>query len=88
GDIKKQKLQLDLQGPLLKLALGLDGALDQGSWRGRLASGDVQTGGQDWKLQNPARLERLANGTLNFGAHCWASGDASLCGEDQRLMPD
>lgn len=88
GDIKKQKLQLDLQGPLLKLALGLDGALDQGNWRGRLASGDVQTGGQDWKLQNPARLERLANGTLNFGAHCWASGDASLCGEDQRLMPD
>ncbi|WP_248764854.1 translocation/assembly module TamB domain-containing protein [Pseudomonas protegens] len=88
GDIKKQKLQLDLQGPLLKLALGLDGALDQGNWRGRLASGDVQTGGQDWKLQSPARLERLANGTLNFGAHCWASGDASLCGEDQRLMPD
>ncbi|RBB95749.1 translocation/assembly module TamB, partial [Pseudomonas sp. MWU12-2115] len=31
GDIKKQKLQLDLQGPLLKLALGLDGALDQGN---------------------------------------------------------
>ena len=88
GDIKKQKLQLDLQGPLLKLALGLDGALYQGNWRGRLASGDVQTGGQDWKLQSPARLERLANGTLNFGAHCWASGDASLCGEDQRLMPD
>ncbi|NAN51637.1 translocation/assembly module TamB [Pseudomonas protegens] len=88
GDIKKQKLQLDLQGPLLKLALGLDGVLDQGNWRGRLASGDVQTGGQDWKLQNPARLERLANGTLNFAAHCWASGDASLCGEDQRLMPD
>ncbi|MDT3419883.1 translocation and assembly module TamB [Pseudomonas protegens] len=88
GDIKKQKLQLDLQGPLLKLALGLDGALDQGNWRGRLASGDVQTGGQDWKLQSPARLERLANGTLNFAAHCWASGDASLCGEDQRLMPD
>ncbi|MFJ7141801.1 translocation/assembly module TamB domain-containing protein [Pseudomonas protegens] len=88
GDIKKQKLQLDLQGPLLKLALGLDGALDQGNWRGRLASGDVQTGGQDWKLQSPAKLERLANGTLNFGAHCWTSGDASLCGEDQRLMPD
>ncbi|MGC5703715.1 translocation/assembly module TamB [Pseudomonas sp. NFXW11] len=88
GDIKQQKLQLDLQGPLLKLALGVDGTLDQGNWRGRLASGEIQSGGQDWKLQNPAKLERLANGTLNFGAHCWASGDASLCGEDQRLMPD
>ncbi|MCK9815628.1 translocation/assembly module TamB [Pseudomonas sp. MAFF 302046] len=88
GDIKNQALQLNLQGPLLKLVLGLDGVLNQGNWRGRLASGDVQTGGQDWKLQSPAKLEYLATGTLNFGAHCWASGDASLCGEDQRLMPD
>ena len=88
GDIKKQQLKLDLQGPLLKLALALDGTLDQGNWRGRLASGDIQTGGQDWKLQQPARLERLADGKINFGAHCWASGPASLCGEDQRLMPD
>ncbi|MGE7959579.1 translocation/assembly module TamB domain-containing protein [Pseudomonas sp. NPDC089530] len=88
GDIKNQKLQLDLQGPQLKLALGLDGSLNQGNWRGRLASGDIQTGGQDWRLQGPAKLEYLADGKLNFGAHCWTSGDASLCGEDQRLMPE
>lgn len=88
GDIKNQKLALDLQGPKLKLALGLDGALDKGNWRGRLASGDIQAGGQDWKLQNPAKLERLADGKINFGAHCWMSGPASLCGEDQRLMPE
>jgi len=88
GDIKNQKLSLDLQGPKLKLALGLDGTLDQGNWRGRLASGDIQAGGQDWKLQGPAKLERLADGKINFGAHCWQSGPASLCGEDQRLMPD
>uniref|UniRef100_UPI0020A171CB translocation/assembly module TamB domain-containing protein n=1 Tax=Pseudomonas migulae TaxID=78543 RepID=UPI0020A171CB len=88
GDIKNQKLTLDLQGPQLKLALGLDGNLDKGNWRGRLASGDIQAGGQDWKLQNPAKLERLADGKINFGAHCWMSGPASLCGEDQRLMPE
>jgi translocation and assembly module TamB len=88
GDIKKQKFSLDLQGPQLKLALGLDGALDQGNWRGRLASGDIQAGGQDWKLQGPAKVERLADGKINFGAHCWRSGPASLCGEDQRLMPE
>ena len=88
GDIKSQKLTLDLQGPKLKLALGLDGSLDKGNWRGRLASGDIQAGGQDWKLQGPAKLERLADGKINFGAHCWQSGPASLCGEDQRLMPD
>nr|WP_189664114.1 translocation/assembly module TamB domain-containing protein [Pseudomonas sp. SWRI111] len=88
GDIKSQKLNLDLIGPKLKLALGLDGNLDKGNWRGRLASGDIQVGGQDWRLQSPAKLERLADGQINFGAHCWLSGNASLCGEDQRLMPE
>ncbi|MCM2459981.1 translocation/assembly module TamB [Pseudomonas sp. CG7] len=88
GDIKRQSLSLDLQGPQLDTALALDGALDQGSWRGRLASGEVQAGGQAWRLQAPAKLERLADGTLNVGAHCWRSGEASLCGEDQRLMPE
>ncbi|MBD8669651.1 translocation/assembly module TamB [Pseudomonas lurida] len=88
GDIKYQKVQLDLAGPLVKLALALDGSLDKGNWRGRLASGDVQAGGQDWKLQAPAKIERLADGKLTFAAHCWVSGPASLCGEDQRLMPE
>ncbi|EPJ87188.1 translocation/assembly module TamB domain-containing protein [Pseudomonas sp. CFII68] len=88
GDIKQQKLNLDLQGPQLDTTLALDGALDQGNWRGRLASGDVQAGGQAWRLQAPAKLERLADGTLNVGTHCWRSGEASLCGEDQRLMPE
>lgn len=88
GDIKRQQLKLDLQGPLLKLALALDGNLDKGNWRGRLTSGRVQTGGQGWQLQQAAKLERLADGKLNFGAHCWVSGPSSLCGEDQRLMPE
>lgn len=88
GDIKQQKVQLDLAGPLVKLALALDGNLDHGNWRGRLASGAVQAGGQDWKLQAPAKIERLADGKLTFAAHCWVSGPASLCGEDQRLMPE
>ena len=88
GDIKRQSLNPDLQGPQLDTTLALDGALDQGSWRGRLASGEVQAGGQAWRLQAPAKLERLADGTLNVGAHCWRSGEASLCGEDQRLMPE
>ncbi|WP_122754559.1 translocation/assembly module TamB domain-containing protein [Pseudomonas viridiflava] len=88
GTLTAQQLKLDLQGPLLKLALALDGTLDNGNWRGRLASGNVQSGGQAWRLQQPAKIERLADGKLNFGAHCWLSGNASLCGEDQRLMPE
>nr|WP_251030460.1 MULTISPECIES: translocation/assembly module TamB domain-containing protein [Pseudomonas] len=88
GDLKQQKLTLDLQGPQLDTTLALDGALDQANWRGRLSSGDIQAGGQAWRLQAPAKLERLADGTLNVGAHCWRSGQASLCGEDQRLLPE
>ncbi|MBV6286941.1 translocation/assembly module TamB domain-containing protein [Pseudomonas aegrilactucae] len=88
GDIRQQQLQLALNGPQLKLDLGLDGLLDKGNWRGRLASGQIQAGGQDWRLQAPAKLQRLANGQLDFGAHCWRSGQASLCGEDQRLAPE
>ncbi|HCL55305.1 MAG TPA: hypothetical protein DIC37_19555, partial [Pseudomonas sp.] len=70
------------------LDVGLDGQLDDGDWRGRLATGRVQAGGQDWQLQAPAKLQRLASGQLDFGAHCWRSGQASLCGDDQRLAPE
>ncbi|MFY1019639.1 translocation/assembly module TamB domain-containing protein [Ectopseudomonas khazarica] len=88
GDLQRQALQLDLQGPLLTLALAVDGRLgEQGDWRGRIASGRVQSGGQDWQLQQAASLERLASGRLSLGAHCWQSGAASLCGGQQRLMP-
>ncbi|TDF86436.1 translocation/assembly module TamB [Pseudomonas sp. H9] len=88
GDIRQQQVELALDGPQLKLDLGLDGQLDKGNWRGRLASGEIQAGGQDWRLQAPAKLQRLASGQLDFGAHCWRSGQASLCGEDQRLAPE
>ncbi|QVM93343.1 translocation/assembly module TamB [Pseudomonas entomophila] len=88
GDARQQAATLALDGPQLKLDLALDGALSKGDWRGRLASGRIQAGGQDWQLQAPARLQRLASGQLDFGAHCWRSGQASLCGEDQRLAPE
>ncbi|EJO95353.1 hypothetical protein A471_02646 [Ectopseudomonas mendocina DLHK] len=88
GDARRQALQMDLQGPLLQLAMALDGTLnEQGDWRGRIASGRIQSGGQDWQLQQAASLERLASGRLTLGAHCWRAADASLCGGQQRLMP-
>jgi len=88
GDLRRQALELSLQGPLLQLALAADGTLsEQGDWRGRIASGRIQSGGQDWQLQQAASLERLASGRMSLGAHCWQSGEASLCGAQQRLMP-
>ncbi|MFB4392189.1 MULTISPECIES: translocation/assembly module TamB domain-containing protein [unclassified Pseudomonas] len=88
GDARQQALSLALDGPQLKLDLALDGTLASGDWRGRLASGRIQAGGHDWQLQAPARLQRLASGQLDLFAHCWRSGQASLCGEDQRLAPE
>ncbi len=88
GDQRQQQLELKLQGPLLRSSLALDGRLDKGTWRGRLSRGEVQSGGQDWRLQQPAKLERLATGQINLGAHCWRSGPASLCGGEQRLQPE
>ncbi|MDD0843521.1 translocation/assembly module TamB domain-containing protein [Pseudomonas sp. Gutcm_11s] len=92
GDRRQQRLSLDLQGEKLQAALALDGLLKQEtagwSWNGRLASGELRSGGQDWRLQQPASLARLADGRLNLGAHCWLSGTASLCGEAARLAPE
>ncbi len=88
GDRQRQQLDLNLKGPLLDLLLALEGKLDGSDWRGRLARGEVQAGAQDWRLEAPAKLERLAGGKMNFGAHCWRSGPASLCGGEQRLLPE
>jgi translocation and assembly module TamB len=88
GTLKAHQVKLGLRGPTVNLATALDGALDKGNWQGRLVTGSVQSGGQDWRLQRPAKLAYLADGRLEYGAHCWLSGSASLCGEDQRLMPE
>jgi len=88
GTSAQQAVTLGLDGPQLKLDLALDGVMAKGDWRGRLSSGRVQAGGQDWRLQGPAGVKRLASGQLDLGAHCWRSGQASLCGDDQRLAPD
>lgn len=88
GDQHQQSLELQLQGPLVQSQLALAGKLDKGNWRGSLSRGQVQSGGQDWRLQQPASLVRLASGQLSLGAHCWRSGNASLCGGEQRLLPE
>lgn len=92
GDRKHQRLDLRLEGPRLQSQLAFDGTYESApsgwNWRGRLASGELQAGDQDWRLQRPARLQRLADGRVELGALCWAAGDASLCGDDARLLPD
>lgn len=89
GDRRQQQAELSLKGPQLNLALTAGGTLaDNGDWKGQLARGSVAASGQNWTLRSPARIERLANGRLELGRHCWRSGGASLCGDDQQLLPD
>ncbi len=88
GNQRQQQMDLSLRGPKLQTSLALDGTLEQGNWRGRLSRADIQAGGQDWRLQAPASLVRLASGEIDLGAHCLRSGAASLCGENQRLQPE
>ena len=88
GNLQQHQLELSLSGPQLDSLLALEGGLKQGDWRGRLSRGELSSSGQDWRLQQPASLERLADGRLNLGAHCWRSGAASLCADNQRLLPE
>ena len=87
GDRQRQRLDLGLDGPRLELALGLDGGFEQGVWRGHLGRGQVRSGSQDWRLAQPATLERLVSGQISLGAHCWRAASASLCGQAQPLFP-
>lgn len=88
GTADKHQADLQLQGPLLDLALAFDGGLRGDDWIGRLLRGELSAEQQNWALQRPAKLQRFADGRLELGAHCWLSGPASLCAEDQRIMPD
>ncbi len=88
GTRERHTANLQLQGPQLALAMALDGGLQGQAWRGRLASALLEAGDQRWRLQSPAGIQRSAEGRLQLAAHCWVSGQASLCGSDQQLLPE
>ena len=88
GDMQQQQLRLSLEGPELDASLAAAGQLKDKVWRGRLSNAQLQLAEQTWRLQQPASLLRQADGRLELGAHCWRSGAASLCAEDQRLLPE
>jgi translocation and assembly module TamB len=88
GTQTDHQASLLLQGPLLDLSMALTGGLEGGDWRGRLVEAELDAQGQQWALRDPAPLQRLESGRITFGAHCWLSGQATLCADDQRLQPD
>ena len=88
GTQQAHRASAQLAGGLLDLSLAAAGGLQGDDWRGQLRSAELQAEGQHWALRQPASLQRLANGTLTLGAHCWVSGPASLCADNQRVQPD
>ena len=88
GDLHRQALELALKGPLLQTDLALNGTLDKGNWQGALARGQITAKGMEWRLRQPATINRRADGRITTGAHCWTHGEASLCLDQQQLTPD
>lgn len=88
GKRQAHQARLQLHGPLLDLSLALEGGLRGEDWRGRLVRAELEAKEQRWALQQPATLQRLSSGQIDLGAHCWGSGPATLCAENQRLLPD
>ncbi|MDL0430096.1 translocation/assembly module TamB domain-containing protein [Marinobacter sp. TBZ242] len=74
----------------VELVFAGDASEDWNAWRGALDQGriNVPEQGQQWTLTGPAALEYTATGTLTFGHHCWQWQRASVCAEDQTLLPD
>lgn len=60
------------------------------AWQGDLEQGslEVPAQNQQWSLSGPATLEFTDTGKLTFGSHCWRWQQASVCAEDQTLLPN
>ena len=88
GTRQAHQADLQLQGGLLDLSVAAQGGLRGGDWSGQVLRAAIDAQQQQWALQQPVAVERLQTGQLDLAAHCWASGPATLCAPNQRLLPD
>lgn len=62
----------------------LSGRLAGRDWLGRMETGQVSLGGMEWRLNDAFALAwRQAQRQLALAAHCWVSGEARLCNEEE-----
>lgn len=55
-------------------------------WEGQLSVGNLRLPDMVWTLGAPATASwRMNEKTLHVSPHCWTSGEASLCNEDELL---
>lgn len=73
----------------LSLLLAGDASESWNAWVGALEQGQISVPaqGQQWTLSESAALEYTEAGKLTLGQHCWQWQQASVCAEDQTLLP-
>ncbi|WP_232818168.1 autotransporter assembly complex protein TamB [Zobellella maritima] len=80
GDQQAHRLSLAIQGKPLAGELALTGGLDEAGWRGKLVQARLDTPLDRWQLEPAVDLSWIqAQSQLRASAHCWRSGEASLC---------
>lgn len=89
GNPERHQASLQLTGRPLSAELTLSGSLGRNNqWTGQILAARLKAAQQDWVLQQATRLDYLSSGHLQLAAHCWRFDKASLCAENQRLLPD
>jgi translocation and assembly module TamB len=79
GSQASHRLTLDARGKQLSATLGLDGAVSNEIWNGKLGTLTLRPQNMpDWRLQNPATL-RYADGAISMSELCLSAGDPLLC---------
>lgn len=88
GDMHTQELNLQLEGPARAQA-SIQGELDVQTlhWRGSLRQLIVDVEQQHWQLTEPMHIDYQHEQRLQLGAHCFKGGQASLCAQQQQLLP-
>lgn len=88
GDIHAQRLHAQLTGPVQAQA-GVQGEFDAQAlhWTGSLHELQVTAESQSWRLAAPMQIEYQHEQLLQLGSHCISSQDASLCAQQQQLLP-
>jgi translocation and assembly module TamB len=80
GRTDAHQLTASLAGVSDTLGVALNGALDEGAWRGVLSRLDLHSGGiGDWGLERPASLHGTRH-ELAVRDMCWRSGPSRACG--------
>lgn len=88
GSRESHELSWMIKTPQVQTEGRLTGQVDLEArdWKGRLESGVVHIPDMDWTLDSPVAASwSTAERSLRVSQHCWSSGPAHLCNEDELI---